>query len=59
MLTIMSKSKEPCFVCSGTQHCMEVKIKVPRFVGSMCASCLFKRVPEKKEVSDADPEESG
>jgi hypothetical protein len=57
VIAIDSKTDEACFICAKTDHCVQVRIKQPKFVGSICVSCLYKRVPEK-EVNDVDSQDS-
>jgi hypothetical protein len=58
MLTILNRSASECFICSKAEHCVEVRIKTPnKFVGTMCMSCLYKRIPEK-EVENVEAKDS-
>lgn len=56
MITIIGKSKRPCFLC-GKNDAAEVKFKDGTFTGTICREHLWERVVKKPEKTEKTDEE--
>lgn len=54
MITILSKSDRPCFLCGTRERTVNVKFKDGSFAGTLCMDHLYERIEEKLKVKQAD-----
>lgn len=49
VVTILEKSEGACFICGKREKTVTVKLKEPKFTGTICMEHLYERIPEAKK----------
>ena len=54
MVTILGKSRDPCFICGEREKTVEVKMKSPKFAGALCMEHLYERLKDGEKDKDEE-----